>query len=119
MIHKLEEKREIILAREEQLRDEKDKLCKLEADNSKLQIEVEELRRLVAAGRDPMIEEIDDEGNQSLARRQVRARPGSRMTKKKERKVVRMAARGHDDETGLGHVQEGVEQVEQEAICLE
>ena len=45
------------------------------------------LLRLVAAGSDPMIEHVDDEGGQNLARGQEQDRIGGRQTTKKERKL--------------------------------
>ena len=69
------------------------RLCTLEAAESELEIEVEELRRLVAVGRDPMIEEVVLEGNQGVVGNHGRSRSGGRKTKNTERKLGGMAAR--------------------------
>ena len=66
---------------------ERDRLCALEAEKSELETEVEELRRLVAAGGDPMIEEVIEEGKQGVVGSSGRFRFSGKKTKKTERKL--------------------------------
>ena len=81
------------------MREEEGMPCNFKTDESELEDDVEELRGLVAAGGDPTIEEVDDEGHQHFARSQVWARPGGEQTKKERTEGGWDGRSGHDAET--------------------
>ena len=63
--------------------EERDTLCSLEAEESELETEVEELRRMVAAGGDPMTEEVIEEGKQGVVATWGRSRFGGKRRKRR------------------------------------